>query len=97
MQNVKRIEIVIDALKAAEVAEGLERLGLAECAILPGGTGRGATGNRAGDDLTGFFANSYMIVACEESKLAGAIAFLKPILEEFGGLCLVSDAQSLRH
>lgn len=97
MKKVKRIEIVIDSLKIGEVTEGFDRIGISGYTVIHGGTGKGGRGIRSGDDLTGVFTNTYVLIACDETEAKKIGEFIQPMLTEFGGLCLVSDALSLDH
>jgi nitrogen regulatory protein PII len=97
MEKLKRVEIVVDAVKAPELIEELERQGISGWSVIGGGTGSGSRGRRSGEELTGVFENRYILVACKPEQLDPLISVVRPILERFGGLCLVSDALSVLH
>ena len=65
--------------------------------VIKGVTGKGERGDRAGDELTGVFNNSYVITTCQEAELEKVIRAIRPILKRFGGMCLISDAQWIIH
>lgn len=97
MKAVKRVEIVIDEVKSDEILDALERLGIEGYTVIHGASGKGQRGNRSGGDITGVFANSYILIACEEDKAEKIVKVVRPVLSQYGGLCLVSDAQSVMH
>lgn len=88
----KRIEVVLlkDALTG--VTKQLDALGISGYSIIDDVLGRGERGLRAGIGL-GAFQYRYLLIACDESKVEPIVTALGPILEHYGGLCLVSDAE----
>lgn len=97
MNPCKRIEIVIEEAQAPRLADALEEL---ECGytMLPRASGNGDRGRRRADDPTGTFTNCVFIVASEDDALTQTILdTVKPLLDRFGGICLLSEATWLRH
>jgi hypothetical protein len=37
------------------------------------------------------------VIACAENQLSAVIEILRPILKRYGGMCLVSDANWVKH
>lgn len=97
MQNVKRIEIITNALEMREVCGALEAHGVTGYSMMRGVTGRGERGVQAGDELSGAFNNSYLLTACAPEKVEELVETVRPILRKSGGICLVSDAQWVVH
>jgi nitrogen regulatory protein PII len=97
MKPVKRVEIVVDSVELPRVLRLVESCGVSGYTVIGGVTGKGERGERAGDDLTDVFRNSYVLTACPEEQLAALVAAVRPVLERYGGVCLVSDAQWIIH
>ncbi len=97
MKPIKKIEIITDSLELPKLLARLETIGVAGYTVIREVTGMGERGLRAGDELTGVFKNSYIIVACPEEEVSGVVEAVRPILKRFGGVCLVSDAQWVIH
>jgi nitrogen regulatory protein PII len=97
MQPVKRIEIVTDSGHLDRVTKLLDDLGIAGYTIIRHVGGKGDRGRRQHDELFDAFENAYLIAACSPDDAARVTEALRPILQRFGGMCLVSDAQWLRH
>lgn len=97
VEAVKRIEIVIDALQLERLLRLLDEIGLSGYTVLPNAHGRGERGVRAGDELTGALRNSYVLAACRPAELDRITEAIRPMLKRFGGICLVSDAEWVKH
>jgi nitrogen regulatory protein PII len=97
MRPVKRIEIVIDSLELAHLLKALEQAGVSGYTVIRDVAGMGDRGARTGDQLSDIFKNSYMIIACPEEQMQALVDAIRPSLQRFGGICLVSDAQWIVH
>ena len=97
MIPVKRVEIIVDELEMPKVLKLLDDAGVSGYTVIKDATGKGDRGLREGGDLTGVFANSYVMTACPGEKLELIVQSLRPILKQRGGVCLVSDAQWIVH
>jgi len=97
MRAVKRIEIVIDGLQLDRLLKRLDELGVSGYTVLPDAHGRGHRGSRLDDELTGALKNVYVITACPTQDLDRVVDAVRPLLERFGGMCLISDAQWVMH
>ncbi|MFK7732735.1 MAG: hypothetical protein AB8B48_14040 [Pseudomonadales bacterium] len=98
MKPCKRIEIVIEHPLAPRLSKLLVKLGAPGYTMIDGASGRGDRGTRRADEITGISSNSVFIIACDDDALIEAIIEgIRPILSTSGGICLVSDAQWLRH
>ena len=97
MEAVKRIEIITDAREMREVRGVLDALGVSGYSVVREVIGRGERGEQTGDELTGVFTNSLLITTCAAERLAEIVEAIRPILRRRGGVCLVTDALSVRH
>src|SRR4028118_1260164 len=97
MQNVKRLEIITNALEMREVRATLEAEGVTGYTVIPRAGGAGGRGAQSGDDLTDAFSNALLITACPPEDAPRLIEAMRPILKKSGGVCLVSDAQWVVH
>jgi nitrogen regulatory protein PII len=97
MDAIKRLEIITDAHEMREVCAVLDALGVSGYSVLHNVTGRGERGVQSGDELTGVFTNELLITTCEPQRLAELVEAIRPILRKRGGVCLVTDALSVRH
>ena len=97
MQNVKRLEIITNALELREVCAVLEEHGVQGYTVVQNVTGRGERGIQSGDELSDAFKNSYLLTTCAPEQVPELIEAIRPILRAIGGVCLVSDAQWVIH
>ena len=97
MQPIKRVEIVTDSLEMREVIETIDSLGINGYTLIREVLGKGERGVQSGDELTGVFKNSLLLVACDTDKVPVLVEAIRPILKKRGGICLVSDAQWVVH
>ena len=93
-----RIEIVIEEPMAPELVRILKELHVPGYTVIPRAGGSGDRGIRRGDELAGDSSNCVFIIACEDAALVGRITEgIRPLLSRSGGICLVSECQSLSH
>lgn len=97
MTNIKRIEIVIDAAHTPELLASLRDAGAQGYTVIRDVQGTGDRGDRSGDELTNVFRNCYVIVACEPQASTQIVEAVRPLLRRHGGVCLISDAQWVKH
>lgn len=98
MKPCKRIEIVVEASLAQKLTDVLEQLGLPGFTLIPDVRGSGDRGRRRADELSGESSNCLLLIACDDQATVDAILeAVRPVLVRSGGICLVSDAQWLRH
>ena len=97
MQNVKRIEIITDAVQLRDLLSLLEQRGVSGYSIFHHITGSGDRGEQRGDELTGTSENVCVVTALPPDQAAEIVEALRPMLKKRGGMCLVSDAQWVRH
>ncbi len=97
MYSVKRLEIVIDRSYLNRLLNDLESCGIEGYTVLDQVRGKGERGLRESDALADIFTNAYILVACSEETAEKAVAAIRPLLKMSGGMCLLSDAQWVRH
>lgn len=98
MKPCKRIEIVIEQPLARKLSEKLTELGAPGYTLIQQASGRGDRGIRRADEPTGTSSNCMFIIACDdEETVARILEGVRSLLSRSGGICLLSDAQWLRH
>ena len=98
MKPCKRLEIIIEQPLARSVIAFLDECDVSGYTLVPGVSGRGGRGERRNDDPTGTFTNCIIIVMCDDAEQASRIVDgIRPLLTRSGGLCLVTDAWSVKH
>ncbi len=97
MQNFKRVEIITNSVEIHEVRRVLDQLKVEGYSIIPGVMGKGNRGYVEGDEMTGVCTNVYILVACSEAKAREITDAMRPVLKRFGGICLISDVEYLKH
>jgi nitrogen regulatory protein PII len=97
METVKRLEIIIDSMHTQQVLKALRSAGATGYTVIRSASGSGDRGERRDDELSGVFSNSYILSACGVELAGKVVEALRPLLKKYGGVCLVSDAQWLKH
>ena len=97
MIAVKRIEIVIDAAHTPELVRAVKAAGAPGYTLVRDVQGSGDRGDRTGDGLGNVYRNCYLIVAASEDIAQAIVDSTRPLLERYVGVCLITDAQLLRH
>ncbi|MCU0524255.1 MAG: P-II family nitrogen regulator [Elainella sp. Prado103] len=94
MRSVKRIEIISDSIEFHKITAALKQAGIARYTVIRNVEGHGIRGTTT-TDLDGM-ENDYVIAICTPTQLEQAIELIRPILNRFGGVCLISDALEIR-
>lgn len=97
MFNVKRIELVIEAVEKPKVISTLKNININSYTIYKHVGGCGERGARDELAFGEKFENVTFVIACSEDRLTIVIESLRPILKSYGGMCLVSDALWVIH
>lgn len=92
MQDVKRLDLVVESRTAGRFLDALDALGLPHRTVVPGVYGTGQHGAR-GTDPFATFDNTYVIVAVPPDRVDQVVDQLRGLLHEVGGMCLVQDAR----
>lgn len=97
MQPVKRLEIIIDAPEVPILLGVLREHGARGYTVISPVTGAGDRGERRNDEPGGGSANACVITALPPDEAAALVEAVRPILKSRGGVCLVSDAEWVKH
>lgn len=95
MHTVKRIEIITISVKVPALCKALDKAGATGYTVIQNVGGKGHRGIRMGDELTGVSQNSMVIVICQETDAEKIVKTAESIIKQFGGICLLTEAQSL--
>jgi nitrogen regulatory protein PII len=97
MRPVKRIEIVVEAPQEETIRRLIDEAGIDGFTLVHAAAGRGQRGDRTSDGLSSAFQNVVFLIAAPAEQVGDFVETVRPILERTGGICLVSDAQWLKH
>jgi hypothetical protein len=97
MKPVKRLEIIVDRSERDRILAALSASGADGWTILPVTSGHGDRSERGSIGLPGSPENDFILAAVDAARLPALLEKLRPILGRWGGVCLVSDAQWLKH
>ena len=98
MKPCTRIEIVIEENLTRRMAAALEAVGAPGYTIIPRASGQGDRGARRADDPTGTLTNAVFIIAADDPQVVeNIVEGVRPLLKRSGGICLVSEANWVRH
>jgi len=97
MDPVKRLEIVVEAALEPDIERLIEQAGIDGYTLIREVAGHGQRGDRDADGLTGVFQNVCFVIAAQPAAATRFLETLRPLLRDSGGMCLVSDAQWLKH
>lgn len=96
MHNRKRIEIVVERVRADDVTALLDRLGATGWTILPVLAGRGRRGVRRGGDLSGVLDNVVIICIASEAVTARVLDASEELLGARPAIVSITDCTVLR-
>lgn len=98
MERMKKVEIIITSLELDKVLSTLEEVGVSGYTIIREVTGKGERGTVSNDlEMGGAFSNGYVMSICTEEQASEFVEIIRPFLKKFGGVCLVSDVNSIIH
>ncbi len=97
MQNVKRLEIIIDTPELPALTTILRQQGVSGYSVFHGLSGSGFRGERRNDEPDGGSGNACVLLAAPAEQIGPLIEAIRPIISQRGGICLVSDAQWVIH
>lgn len=97
MKPVKRVELVLEAVEEKRIEQILEEIGISGYTVYHHVGGKGERGERANLAFGDKFENVAFVIACDVNLLSPLAEAVRPILKQYGGVCLVSDAQWLIH
>jgi nitrogen regulatory protein PII len=97
MEPIRRIELVIDAVQESAVERLLTQCGISGYTLLRNVAGRGHRGKRDADGLTAAFTNVLFIIAAPPEAAERFANAIEPLLQQAGGMCLISEASWVNH
>ncbi|MGB8166228.1 MAG: hypothetical protein WCF18_01975 [Chthoniobacteraceae bacterium] len=97
MQLVKRIEIIIDSPELPALVAVLQQEKVPGYTVFHNLSGAGDRGERRNDEPGGGGGNACVLIAATPVRTPAIVEAIRPILKRRGGICLVSDAQSVIH
>jgi nitrogen regulatory protein PII len=97
MRPVKRLEIVVETVELPKVIQILVQAPVTSYTVVKEVVGCAERCMRDGDDLTDVISNVYVLAVCNADQIPSLVELLRPILQRFGGTCLVSDAEWVIH
>lgn len=97
MEQMQKIEIIVESVQLRRVVETLEALGVEGYTVLRDVEGKGGRGERSGDELTGILKNVYLMTVCPPEATRPLVEAIRPLLSKRGGVCIVSDCQWAKH
>jgi nitrogen regulatory protein PII len=97
MQEVKKIEIIIDTSWIEDTIKILDSLSVSGYTIIEETSGKGDRGLSC-PDIGCAFSNSYIMTVCtNEQQLNSLVQKITPLLKKLGGVCLVTEAKWVNH
>lgn len=96
MHQRKRIEIVVERVRAEEVTGLLDRLGATGWTILPVLAGRGRQGVRQGGDLSGVLDNVVVVCIASEAVTAKVVEAREELLGARPAIVSITECLVLR-
>jgi nitrogen regulatory protein PII len=95
MQAVKRIEIIADAIELEKIIRALKAAGVKSYTVIRNVSSEGIRGLASDADVT-LTENDYVLAICAPEQVPTLVEQVRPILNRFGGVCLISDAMEIR-
>ncbi len=90
--HVKRIEILIPSLDVPRLLKEMKACQIKGYSVVRDISGKGRRGFNSGDEITGVFTTSMILLACNDSEAQRLQERIPPILDQIGGLMLIQDA-----
>jgi nitrogen regulatory protein PII len=97
MQEVKKIEIIINTSHLEDAIKILDNLMVSGYTIIRDTSGKGNRGLSCAD-LDCLFSSSYLMTVCTNDKqLNNLETSITPLLKKVGGVCIITDAKWVNH
>lgn len=91
---MKRIDFVVSERETDKMCKAIRQAGAPGYSVIKHVTGWGLAGEISeAMDFSGLGANSHVVVFCEESLLDALRTKVNPLLQRFGGVGFVSEAE----
>lgn len=97
MQDVKKVEIIIETHHIPDAIAILDEVKVSGYTVIKDTSGKGDRGFSCSDFDCDFNSSYIMTVCSNEKQLNFLIEEMKPLLKKVGGICLVTDAKWVLH
>ena len=97
MQQVKRLEMVIESVHVETLLRRLQAAGVEGYTVTRGASGWGDRGARRPDGISGVFENCVVLCVIRPEVVEAVVAEVRPILKKHGGIAVLSDAEWVLH
>lgn len=88
---MKKFEIVVGIEKFDPLMDIIQKCGIRGYTTIKEVGGYGSRGVRDPDDVLLEQENVMVVVACKEDQAQKLLDRLRPVMKDFGGMCLISD------
>ena len=93
---MKRLDVIVSERELDAVLKAIDAAGSPGYTVMKHVTGKGPHGSVSeAMDFSGLGANAHVLVFCEPQIVEELRLALKPLLEYYGGVAYLSDAESL--
>jgi len=93
---MKRVDLILSEKELDAVIKVIDAAGAPGYSVLKHVTGKGPHGLVSDSlDFSGLGANAHVIVFCQDELLPGLRKGLQPLLDYYGGVAFVADAEPL--
>lgn len=92
MKNMKKVELVIEAVYINRLLELFKKHGINGYTIIKDIEGRGGHGVKMADDVSDVFSNIYVFTVCEEEIFLSMKEKIRAFVKKYGGKCIITDA-----
>lgn len=90
-KRMKKVEIVIEAVKLQQVLEIIDQAGASGYTVHPSVTGRGHRGYRRGGGVTDLFVNAMVITLVDENGAVRIAEEVRKLIQNYAGVIVISD------
>jgi hypothetical protein len=96
MKAVKKVELIIPTSVArGRLQEVLDNLNIEGYSMIQDVTGKGVNGMIYGDLTVDVNKSTYILIATDEDRIQTITDAFRPIINRYGGMCLVSNAEMI--
>ena len=93
---MKRLDLILSERELDSILKVIDAAGASGYSVIKHVTGRGPHGAVSDSmDFSGLGANAHVIVFCKPDILPAIRAGVQPLLDYYGGVAFVSDAEPL--
>ena len=93
---MKRVDLILSERELDSVIKAIDAAGAPGYSVMKHVTGKGPHGSVSeGMDFSGLGANAHVIIFCEATILASLREGIQPLLDYYGGVAYVSEAEPL--